>query len=151
MIVELTEEHARHVVANMAADDMAEILETHWLDDAEGFVEQSMCITGARYCLLAADGEPVVMGGLALFYPNVATAWMVGTPRLPECAVELTRTGRKLVKGALAGNIHRVHAFAAGFHTRAHPWLRAIGLKDETLLPRWGKTGADFIMFSAVR
>ena len=152
MIVSLTEEYARHVVDNMVDDDVAEILETHWLDSTEGFAEICMGSPGPSWAALANDGEPVAIGGMSLFYPNVATLWLVGTKRLPECAVAISRMAKKSISGALRdGQLHRVHAFADSRHKRTHPWLRAIGLKDETPLPKWGKTGADFIMFSATR
>lgn len=152
MIVSLTEEYARHVVANMVEDDVAEILETHWLDTTEGFAEVCLSSPGPSWAALAKDGEAVAIGGMSLFYPNVATLWLVGTKRLPECAVSISRMAKNSIREALgSGQLHRVHALADARHKRTHPWLRAIGLNDETPLPKWGKTGADFILFSATR
>ena len=70
MIVPLTLEHARHIAENMARDDLAEILETHWLDTVDGFAEK--CAEVGGFASLAADGEPVAMAGICPIYPHVA-------------------------------------------------------------------------------
>jgi len=150
VIVPLTLEHARHIADNMAPDDLAEILETHWLDTIDGFAEK--CTEVGGFVALADDGEPVAMAGIYPIYPGVATAWLVGTARLPERRLEISRTARRWVRMALdGGGYHRIHAFADSRHVRTHPWLEAIGLRQETRLAKWGKSGVDFILFSAVR
>lgn len=152
MIVPLTLEHAQYITNHMAKDDLAEILATHWLDTTEGFAEQCVNTNGLKLCALADDGTPVAMGGIAFFMPKVGTAWMVGTERMIEKRLEVTRYCKNAVNNSINSNIiHRVHAFASGLHYRTHPWLEAIGLKREAVLHKWGKNGEDFILFSLVR
>lgn len=150
MIVPLTLKHAQHIAANIARDDLAEIMETHWLDTLEGFAEK--CAEVGGFAALAADGEPVAMAGICPIYPHVATAWLVGTDRLPERRMEVSRAARKWVRMAMMeGGYHRIQAFADSRHVRTHPWLEAVGMRPEARLAKWGKSGVDFILYSVVR
>jgi hypothetical protein len=152
VIVQLTLEYAKYITANMSKDDLAEILATHWLDTTEGFAEQCFNAAGINLCALANDGTPIAMGGVALLQPKIGTAWMVGTERMIEKRLEVTKHCKQGIKKSLdSGLVHRVHAFASGLHYRTHPWLLAIGLKQETILKKWGKGGEDFILFSLTR
>lgn len=152
MMTTLTTEYAHHIANNMAKDDLAEILATHWLDTIDCFAEQCMAANGVNYCVLADDGEPIAMGGVAIFQPMVGTAWMVGTERMIEKKLEVTRASKNIIKTCLdSGLMHRVHAFASGLHYRTHPWLRVIGFNSESVLHKWGKNGEDFILFAVTR
>ena len=126
MIVPLTLEYARYITENMASDDLAEILATHWLETFEGFAEQCVNASGINLCALANDGTPVAMGGIALFQPKVGTAWMVGTERMIEKRLEVTKHCKMAISKSLdSGLIHRVHAFASGLHhLLLATWLR---------------------------
>jgi len=152
VIVPLTLEYAQYIAENMAKDDLAEILATHWLDDVGGFAEQCVAVNGVNLCVLANDGTPIAMGGVAVFAPKVGTAWMVGTERMIEKKLEVTRACKKNIHKILnSGLVHRVHAFASGLHYRTHPWLDSLGFKREAILHKWGKNGEDFILFALTR
>jgi len=151
MIVDLTLERALYIAHNMVKDDFDEIMATHWGDTIDGFAEQCVAANGLNMCSLADDGTPVAMGGIALFQPKVGTAWMVGTSRMIEKKIEVTRFAKQAIHRSLQdGVVHRVNAFASALHLRTHPWLRSLGLIEENTLKKWGKNGEDFIIFAKV-
>ena len=39
----------------------------------------------------------------------------------------------------------------AATHARAHAWLKAIGMREESRLPKYGKAGEEFIVFSVLK
>ena len=98
------------------------------------------------------EGEPVVIGGVAINTPKVGTAWMVGTDKWLTVAHEVSRFCKKSIKTIFEGDdVHRIQAFSAIFHTDSHRWLKLVGMQPTNLLPMWGKDKDDFIIFEVLK
>lgn len=150
MIRKLTLDDALFVSRHMREVDRLEVMATRWNDAAEQFAMDVYTCGGPAYTVTRL-GRPVVVLGCTFTQPGVGTAWMVGTEDMPRVAIEATRFARKALASLLANNVHRIHAFSAGFHVEAHAWLRVLGFEIESRLERWGRNGEDFFMFAMVR
>ncbi|MBT9169345.1 MAG: hypothetical protein DDT19_02704 [Syntrophomonadaceae bacterium] len=151
-IVRLRGEDALHVALNMREVDRLEISATRWSESPWDFAVDASQFPGASWSALL-DGEPVAIGGIALLQPGIGQAWMVGTDKLPQVGLMLTRFCRDVAHRMLTedSGIHRIQAFSAGFHTEAHAWLRAVGLDSTQPLLKYGKGGEDFLLFYGLR
>ena len=152
MIVNLTWEYAMHVSRNMREVDFREVMANRRDDDRLAFAAECMRLPGPRLACLADDGEPVAIGGIAMHLPGVGQAWLIGTPRIGKQGVEMAHTCKGLIQRLFDdGVVHRVQAFSAGFHAQAHQWLKAIGFKEESRMPGYGKSREEFLTFSVVK
>lgn len=151
-IVRLTGEDALYVAHHMRENDRLEINATRWDESPWRFAADCANLPGISYCALL-DGEPVVIGGVALHQPGLGQAWMVGTDKFAQVAVSLTRFSRDVITRMLRDDsgINRIQAFSAAFHEESHKWLKAVGLNAITPLPQYGKGGEDFLIFYGLR
>ena len=153
MITDLTWDRAAHVARNMRADDSREVLANSWDDSHQAFAAECMRLPGPKLaCVMDDTGEPVAMGGVAVHLPGVGQAWFVGTDKISPYGLEVTRACKQIVDGLMTEHdIHRVQAFSAAFHTKAHQWLRSIGFVEESTLPAYGRNREDFLIFSILK
>lgn len=151
-IVQLTHEDALYVVKNMREDDRREVFATRWNDCDYDLAHSCANQPGVKWVALL-DGEPVAIGGVSIHQPGIGQAWLMGTDKLPQAGLTLTRYCKDVVDKLMndESGLHRVQAHSAAFHTLAHDWLMAVGLDQRVELPRYGKAGEDFILFYAVR
>ena len=139
------------VSLSMRSDDLAEVMATRWNEDPFEFAAECMRAPGVRL-VARHEGVPVAVGGVATWQPGVGQAWMVGTEDVGLVGVEIAHACRKSIKALFeTGTIHRIQAFSAATHKRAHRWLRAIGLHEESRLPMYGKNGEEFIIFAVTK
>lgn len=152
MIVELTLKHAMHVCRNLRASD-AHLLEAARFDtDVDSYARERHATYGLRCAALAADGTPVGMGGLTLSSPGVWTAWVVGTPRWGERAIEIRRMAGRLIRRILeSGAGHRVQAQALAADRKANAYLLRLGFTREGVMRAAGRHGEDFILYGLTR
>lgn len=152
MIVQASWEDVLAVALNMREDDRAEVMTTRWSDSPFDFAADCMRLPGTRLAAIAEDGRAVAVGGVALHQPGVGQAWLVGTPAVGSLGVEIAHACRLAITTLFAeGSLHRIQAYSSATHRRAHRWLRAIGLREESRLPMFGKRGEEFIVFSIVK
>ena len=152
MITQATWPDVLHVATHMRADDLAEVMATRWSDDPHDFAADCMRLPGVRLVARTDDGEPVAVGGVANWIPGVGQAWLVGTEGVGLAGVEIAHACRKSIETLFeTGTIHRIQAFSAATHKRAHRWLRFIGLREESRLPMYGKNGEEFIIFAVTK
>jgi len=152
VIVQATWPNMLEVCLGMRADDRREVMATRWSDDPFDFAADCMRLPGTKLAALLPSGEAVAVGGVAVHQPGIGQAWMVGTERIGELGVEIAHASKKGIKALFErGGVHRIQAHSAAFHSDAHRWLKAIGLRKEATLPKYGKGGEDFFIFSAVK
>lgn len=151
-IVRLTGEDALYVAQRMRENDAREVYATRWDETPWRFAVDCAGLPGVSWCALL-DGEPVVIGGVALHQPGIGQAWMVGTDKFSRVAVKLTRFSRDIIARMLRDDsgINRIQAFSAAFHEESHAWLKAVGLNAVAPLPKYGKDGEDFLIFYGLR
>lgn len=152
MIKQATWPDVLEVALRMRADDRAEIMATRWDDDLYSFASDCMRLPGVKLAALDDSGVPVAIGGVASWQPGVGQAWMFGTEGIGRVGIEIANACRKSIKTLFqSGSIHRIQAFSAADHKRAHRWLNAIGLKEESRMPQYGKNGEEFITFAVTK
>lgn len=151
VIRDVTWKEAIYVCTHMRADDFDEVMATRWDNDAHSFAAECMRLPGYKK-VAVVDGVPVAIGGLAVWQPGVGQAWLVGTPNIGKAGRQIAKHCKaEIARMFESGCIHRIQAFSSATHTQAHLWLNSIGLKQEALMPKYGKNGEDFIIFSIVK
>jgi hypothetical protein len=152
MIVQAQFKDVIDVALAMREDDRREVMATRWTDCPYAFAADCMRLPGSRIAAIHESGNAVAVGGVALNQPGVGQAWLIGTDAIGAYGVEIAHAARKVIATLFsAGELHRIQAYSAAFHTRAHRWLKAIGLREEARLPAYGKDGEDFLIFSVVK
>ena len=152
MIAQATWPDVLEVSLKMRADDYAEVMATRWDDDPYSFAADCMRAPGVKLVARDDAGVPVAIGGVANWQPGVGQAWMVGAESIGKVGIEIAHACRTSIQALFdSGSIHRIQAFSAASHTRAHRWLRAIGLAEESRMPGYGKNGEEFIIFAVTR
>lgn len=146
MIVPLTIEHAIHIAYRMRDSDKQEVMASSRSEYLMDFARECMFFGG--YCLLAKDGEPVAMGGIAKQWDGVGNGWLVGTERLTSHMVEIS----KLIRRELSKpEWRRVQAWSHSGHKTAHVWLNRLGFVNAHTLRYFGKQGEDFYLFELIK
>lgn len=152
MIAEATWQDVLHVALNMREEDRAEVMATSWTDSPFDFAADCMRAPGSRLAVRDRDGVPFCIGGVALHQPGVGQAWLVGTNDIGRHGVEVAHITKRLFRALFDdGVVHRIQAHSAANHTWAHKWLGLVGLKEESRLPKYGKAGEEFIVFSVLK
>lgn len=152
MIANATWQDALHVALNMREEDRAEVMATSWSEDPFDFAVECIRSPGIKLAVRDENGVAVCIGGVALNQPGIGQAWLVGTPDIGRLGIEVAHAARKIFKTMMdEGGIHRIQAHSAAFHSWAHQWLSLVGLKEESRLPKYGKNGEEFIVFSVLK
>jgi len=140
-----------HVTEHMREADRAELMETTWDNREADMCVHILAMGGLGYVCVADDGEPVAVAGITVCSPGVGQAWMWGTQRVKEVGLQVTRASIKQCKSELDGTLRRIQASTVSYHHDAHKWLEMVGFEREGRLRRFGRTGADFYMYSMIR
>lgn len=152
MITQATWPDVIYVANRMRAEDFDEVMATRWDEDPYSFAAECMKAPGIRLVARTADGVPVAIGGVAQWQPGVGQAWLVGTADVGLLGAEIAKSCRKSIAALFeSGTIHRIQAFSSATHLQAHRWLKAIGLREESRLPLYGKNGEEFIIFAVTK
>ncbi len=152
MIVELSWERAIYVSTRMREDDLREVMASRWNNNPYDFAAECMRLPGVKMACIDSHGIPVAIGGIAVHLPKIGQAWLIGTDAIGQHGIEIAHTCKNLIRRLLSnGDLHRVQAFSASFHTQAHQWMKAIGLSEESRMPCYGKSKEEFVTFSIIR
>lgn len=143
----------RHVARFMRERDVAEFLAVSRAEtraDLEGMLTERY--GGAPDAICAYMGfEPVAVGAMVCWRPNVATLAFFATDRFPEVALELTKFIRnRLFPRYRAEGVHRIECISMEGYTDAHRWVGLLGLEQEAVMPRYGKGGETYLQFAWV-
>lgn len=152
MIDHATWQDILSVAMNMREDDRAEVMATSWTDDLFDFAIECVRSPGVKLVVRNDAGVPVCVGGVANHQPGVGQAWLVGTPDIGKMGLQVVTAAKGLFAAVMDnGGVHRLQAFSAATHTRAHRWLELMGFNEESRMPKFGKAGEEFIVFSMVK
>lgn len=108
---------------------------------------------GAVWCLVGADGRPIVAGGFEPVRPGVVHAWMVGTPEAWTAHWHaITRACRRLLRATLATDVHRVEVTTLHRRVAACAWYaKALRLRFEALHHAAACDGSDTVTYAITR
>lgn len=151
MIVNMTIDHALYVCRRMRTIDFKEVMAMRWDESADQFALDMYQSPGPSFTALNASGVPVAIGGVVLHTPKVGTAWLVGTEDFNHVGLSVTRQFRDMIKTLLSTELHRIQAWSACFHEKAHQWLERCGMTRGEPIRALGKQGEDFYLYSICR
>lgn len=102
--------------------------------------------------IVASDGGPIAVGGLLQARPNVITLWMLATDDFPRIGLGLTRfLVKRMIPPLVDAGVHRIECASIEGYATAHTWIRALGLRQEAVMPGYGQNGETFIQFAWVK
>lgn len=145
-----------HVSTHMRKDDFDEVMATRWDDSPYSFAAEHMKLNGPKYVVRNSEGEPTVIGGIAVHQPGVGQVWLVASNGIKQCKIEVAKVAQSVIDYYMQKideslRLHRLQAFSAESHTMAHRWLKKMGFRQESTLPAFGKHGENFLVFSIVK
>jgi hypothetical protein len=142
-------EDCKYILMNLPPESAAEIAATRGAGPEVPTQIADMCEIFKRYAAICyKNGEPVAIMGAIPCHAGVWTAYMLATTRMSEVVWTLTKWARRVFFPALRDlGAHRVEAQSIATYHKTHRWIRAIGAKQEALIPRFGRNREDFIRF----
>ena len=147
----VTFEDALYVSERMRDADWRELSAQRFSPTRELFAHEAVAAAGrGPAAIVALDGRPVVVGGVALHNPGCASMWMWATDEFRKVVKTTARMARMFKASCRDVGVHRFQALSHAEHAEAHRWIRFLGLEMECRLSRYGAGGEDFIMFAEV-
>ncbi len=110
-----------------------------------------MSAPDCRFVAYDKASNPVAAFGWGLTHcPTLWTAWAFGTPAMRRAVPEMTDFIMRVQLPHIMKTYRpkRLEVRALASHDLAHRWLTAMGAKMECLMPRFGKDGEDFVLYS---
>lgn len=147
-----TRDDVYYVALNMRGCDYEELSELYHADTPSALAEMIAERLGGRIdtYLVSDRGAPVAVAGAIEHRPNVLTLSFFATDGFNSVAIPLTRfIKQRFFPPLIAAGVHRIECLSSENHSRAHRWLRSLGLTQESPpLAGFGKTGTPFISFA---
>lgn len=150
MIVKATPEDIAEVCRNLREDDYREVMATRWSDSIDDLIASFVSAPGGKFAVIH-DDRAVGIFGVCPVTPGVGQGWLVGTPEIGLCGVEVAHACKKVIRTLLSLDTHRIQAYSASFHEQAHEWLELIGFQRESTMRQFGKDGSDFYCYAVTR
>lgn len=102
------------------------------------------------FCLIDADRQPIVAGGLKLLRPGVYEGWMIGSDAgWARHWRTITKATRRLHDGVLADGAHRIQLVTGANRVATHEWYeRGLRMRREGRLRGYCADGSDAVMFA---
>ena len=155
MVEPATVRTVREVAENMRERDRAEFMAVSPFQTHGQLVDEIVeryALHQDAYAFLAADGTPVGIAGLIQHRPNVITLLFFATEQFPEIASDLTRfVVQRLFPVYKARGVHRIECASIEGYGETHRWLGVLGLKEEAVMPCFGRGGETYIQFAWVK
>lgn len=150
-VVPVTLDAALHVSRNMRDADWRELSVQRFGPTRDLFAHEAVeAAKRGPAAVICVDGEPVLVGGVALCNPNTANLWMWATPKWTRAVKTTARVARAFIDAVRASGVQRVQALSHAEHAEAHKWIRFFGLRMECHMSCYGSDGSDFILFAEV-
>jgi hypothetical protein len=141
-----------HICRNLRERDREEIFAMRFTDDPDQLAADVSTSYGRMVWCAYADGVPVAMVGAMPPWPGTWSAFAFGTDDWPRVVMSLTRLARTFLMPAIYNSgARRAICYALDTHTDARAWLSLLGMEPEQVLPRWGKNGETFVLYSWCR
>lgn len=98
------------------------------------------------------DGqEPIAIAGLIQHRPRVVTLLFFSKPDLARIGADLTRfVAQRLFPAYQQRGVHRIECASIESYGETHRWLKTLGLKQEAIMPGYGRDGQTYIQFAWV-
>lgn len=135
------------VVENMREWDRKEIFATRWSEDPHDLVRDAMACYEFGW-IASHDDRPVCAIGGAPLHPGVWSVWMFATPEFDKIKYSLSRFALRRMKPVLQDVSHRVECRSMEGHEDAQKWLEFLGMSRESVIPKYGKAGETFLLYS---
>lgn len=154
MIVEAaTPQMVRKVALAMRERDKEEFFAVSSALTTDELVFSIVARFGQHRDVIVAGDEagPIAVGGLIRHRPNVASLLMFANDGLPRIGADLTRFIRnRLFPSYRADGVHRIECASIDGYAEVHRWLKVLGLKQEAVMPGYGRGGETYIQFAWV-
>jgi hypothetical protein len=136
------------VTSRLRASDKRECFATRFHDDpAELAIEIDGYSRLGVSWLVCVNQEPVASLGALPIWPGHWNVWAFGTERWGQVVMAMTKhIKRVLIPLLVQMGANSVAAYVHAVHTEACTWLEFLGAVA-TPLPKWGKSGEDFILY----
>lgn len=139
------------VASTMRESDRAEIYATRFADDP--FDVAAQCNESQyKFVYRNAENALVAAFGVAHLWPHVWSVWLFANDlwdeRTGKAIVRFTR--RRIQQDIKDHAARRLECRSLSTHADAHRFIEAIGLRRESVLPRYGRDGEDFIVFALI-
>jgi hypothetical protein len=137
------------IAENMRSEDCREIFATRWDTKPESLATDAM--QSYEFGWVAWHGDiPVCAIGAMPKHPGVWSVWMFATDDFYKVALTVTRFARNKMKPVLQSVAHRVECRSIEGHTEAQKWLEFLGMTQESVIPKYGKNGETFLLYSFI-
>lgn len=94
-------------------------------------------------------GKPAAFLGSCRSHGDVWSVYGMGTADWKAVWRLVTLVAKRdMMQAVLDAGAHRAHCLSPASHEDTHKWLRYLGATHEAAMPRYGKNGEDYIMFS---
>jgi len=95
------------------------------------------------------DGKPAALLGAMLQHRGVWNLFGMGTADWKSVWRLVTLVAKRdMMQAVLDAGAHRAQCMSPATHEDTHKWLRFLGATHEVEMPRFGRNGEDYIMFS---
>jgi hypothetical protein len=135
------------IAENMREWDRKEIFATRWTDDICDLVADAMASYEFGW-IASQNEEPICALGAVATHPGVWSVWMFATPSFDKIKYSLSRFALRQMKPVLQGVGHRVECRSIEGHEDAQKWLAFLGMERESSIPKYGKDGETFFLYS---
>lgn len=150
-----TYEGVRAVAVAMRRHDVTEFLAVSPHEDEKALAFALEARYGARddtYLVWDDHSRPIAVGAMVQHRPHVVTLMFFATDDFPRIAHALTRfIVKKLFPQYRAFGAHRIECVSIDGYAETHRWIEALGLKQEAVMPGYGRGGETFLQFAWVR
>ena len=141
-------EAVMHICCNMRPADKEEVFALRWSDSPLDLAEDMMHLRGPQW-VAWLNAEPVALIGAHLMWPNLWSVYAFGTKKFQQVGLPLTRHVRRvMMPGLKIVGALRAQCLSLSTHTEAHRWLESLNARKESVLPKYGRNGEDFVMYS---
>lgn len=149
MIGPLSRDDAGVIAMNLREDDERELFATMWPEQRHASIAESFLRSSPTSWCARLDGDPVAMLAAWPMWSGVWRVGMVATDAWPRVALGVTKfVIRDMIPMLRATGAHRAEAWSIADHHEAHRWLALLGAERDAIIPRYGRNGEDFALYS---
>jgi len=117
-------------------------------DDAYGIANYLVWADGFKW-VFYHDAYPAALLGATKMHDGVWNLFGMGTDDWQKVWRLVTLVAKRdMMQAVLDAGAHRAQCMSPASHEDTHKWLRFLGATHEAEMPKWGKNGEDYIMFS---
>lgn len=97
------------------------------------------------------DPGPVAVAGMLMNRPNVGTLLFFATDDFQKIGGDFTRfVVQRWFPTYRERGVHRIECVSIDGYDEVHRWLNLMGLEQEAVLPKFGRSGETYIQFAWV-